>query len=418
MRPLGRRRRALVGRSVRARGRDSGHGGRNLVRTRTQRQHSCPGLVEYLRRNAFYNSVRGSRETGRGHEPLEELSADLSRRGHRAVSPIERHGLYRLCACIRLGANVSRLFRVRGPCSPSTAPLSRLWSLPCSGSRPLALGSARAAPRLLALAVIADFNEVPLPDGMRFDAGLPLALITLAVARPAAGDPRRPGPDRRRRARPRRADRAPRQPGQPRRLRLGGGRRRAAARAVGATALGRRRCPGSARRRGDVRRQLLGRPRHLPAAVLGHPPPPAADVRRRPCPTALAMVLLAALTIVLVARSACSRSRLRADRRAAAERADLRRAHAPGRPAGPADRDAPLRARAGPASRAQTARSAGTSRASPSSPSRAATKPATRSPTPARRCATRAARAGRPATSASGGTAAAAPPACAAPSRR
>ena len=37
---------------------------------------------------------------------------------------------------------------------------------------------------LLALAVIADFNEVPLPGGLRFDAGLPLALITLACLGP------------------------------------------------------------------------------------------------------------------------------------------------------------------------------------------------------------------------------------------
>ena len=54
--------------------------------------------------------------------------------------------------------------------------------------------------------------------------------------------------------------------------------------------------------------------------------------------------------------------------------------------------------------------SAATSRASPTSPSSAAPTPATRSPTPARRCATRRARPGRPATWASGGTAAAAPP--------
>ena len=33
---------------------------------------------------------------------------------------------------------------------------------------------------LIALAVIADFNEIPLARGVRFDAGLPLALITLA----------------------------------------------------------------------------------------------------------------------------------------------------------------------------------------------------------------------------------------------
>jgi hypothetical protein len=37
---------------------------------------------------------------------------------------------------------------------------------------------------LLALAVIADFNEIPLPGGLRFDAGLPLALITLACLGP------------------------------------------------------------------------------------------------------------------------------------------------------------------------------------------------------------------------------------------
>ena len=37
---------------------------------------------------------------------------------------------------------------------------------------------------LIALAVIADFNEIPLPGGLRFDAGLPLALITLAVLGP------------------------------------------------------------------------------------------------------------------------------------------------------------------------------------------------------------------------------------------
>jgi hypothetical protein len=37
---------------------------------------------------------------------------------------------------------------------------------------------------LLVLAVIADFNEIPLPGGVRFDAGLPLALITLALLGP------------------------------------------------------------------------------------------------------------------------------------------------------------------------------------------------------------------------------------------
>src|SRR4051794_22422377 len=37
---------------------------------------------------------------------------------------------------------------------------------------------------LLVLAVIADFNEIRLPNGLSFDAGLPLALITLAVLGP------------------------------------------------------------------------------------------------------------------------------------------------------------------------------------------------------------------------------------------
>ena len=37
---------------------------------------------------------------------------------------------------------------------------------------------------LIALAVIADFNEIPLLSGLRFDAGLPIALITLAVLGP------------------------------------------------------------------------------------------------------------------------------------------------------------------------------------------------------------------------------------------
>jgi hypothetical protein len=37
---------------------------------------------------------------------------------------------------------------------------------------------------LLVLAIIGDFNEVPLPGGLRFDAGLPLALITLVILGP------------------------------------------------------------------------------------------------------------------------------------------------------------------------------------------------------------------------------------------
>src|SRR3954453_16871142 len=40
---------------------------------------------------------------------------------------------------------------------------------------------------LISLAVIADFNEIPLPGGVRFDAGLPLALIALALLGPLPG---------------------------------------------------------------------------------------------------------------------------------------------------------------------------------------------------------------------------------------
>jgi hypothetical protein len=54
-----------------------------------------------------------------------------------------------------------------------------IWVAPASDwSRPGLLAV------LVALAVIADFNEIPLPGGVRFDAGLPLALITLAVLGP------------------------------------------------------------------------------------------------------------------------------------------------------------------------------------------------------------------------------------------
>jgi len=47
---------------------------------------------------------------------------------------------------------------------------------------------------LIALAVIADFNEVPLPGGARFDAGLPLALIRVATETAHARGRMRHGP--------------------------------------------------------------------------------------------------------------------------------------------------------------------------------------------------------------------------------
>jgi hypothetical protein len=83
--------------------------------------------------------------------------------------------------CIRLVANVTRL---------SSLPRTSVW---IHGALVVALAPALIwlAPQshwdqpgllllLIALAVIADFNEIPLARGVRFDAGLPLALITLA----------------------------------------------------------------------------------------------------------------------------------------------------------------------------------------------------------------------------------------------
>ena len=178
------------------------------------------------------------------------------------LNPSHRQGCDRPCgvyACsrpcrsclVRRDANVA----LHGAAVAALVP-AFVWLAP-----DFALGSPRAARCvLLALAVIADFNEVPLRNGMRFDAGLPLALITLAVARAAA--PRCSSTSSRSRSAAcvaARTHRAARQPGQPRGLRLGDGRRRDAARR-------RRRRPGSAstRCRGsllagrrDVRRQRL-----------------------------------------------------------------------------------------------------------------------------------------------------------------
>ena len=89
-----------------------------------------------------------------------------------AVSPL---------LCIRLVANVSRLSSLRsssiaihGAAVAALVP-ALIWLAPASRwDQPGLLLL------LIALAVIADFNEIPLARGVRFDAGLPLALITLA----------------------------------------------------------------------------------------------------------------------------------------------------------------------------------------------------------------------------------------------
>ena len=263
---------------------------------------------------------------------------------------------------------------------------------------------------------MAYFSDVPLPGGVHFDAGLPLALITLAVLGPLPALL---------------VDLAPMAVGglvgRTRILRTGtaanvaawGWEAVAAAAllsAVGAASLGADALPWlAARRRRHVLRELLDRTRRLPAAA---PRPPrvdaAADVRRH---TADGAGHGRARRVHRRARRAARRARagaLRPDRRTAAERAHLRGTHAPGREGWIRS---PPRAATRTRSRCTSgsiAPSAAISRASRSSRSPAAPTPATRSPTPARRCATRAARAGRPGTSASGGTAAAARPGCAA----
>jgi HD domain-containing protein len=84
-----------------------------------------------------------------------------------------------------LAANVSQLvsrtriqLAIHGAAAAALVP-ALIWLAPDSRwNRPGLLAV------LLVLAVIADFNEVPLKNGLRFDAGMPLALITLAILGP------------------------------------------------------------------------------------------------------------------------------------------------------------------------------------------------------------------------------------------
>ena len=201
---------------------------------------------------------------------------------------------------------------------------------------------------LLALGVIADFHDVPLATGIRMDAGMALALITLAVLGPLPAlcvdlVPMTVGALVRREPLARAGNLA--------NVAAYGWKALAAAGILALGAPGRPagRCPAlaAARRRHAAARQLGGRPGHLWHAVArapvlrdgadagGHRPGvrdrahargvhqradrPAGPVRTR---------------------------RVRRDRRAAADRAHLRGPHAPGRAARPGDGDAPLRARA------------------------------------------------------------------------
>ena len=87
--------------------------------------------------------------------------------------------------CIRLRPEVSKLstrpraqLAIHGAAVAALVP-ALIWLVPESRwDRPGLLLV------LIALAVIADFNEIPLLSGLRFDAGLPIALITLAVLGP------------------------------------------------------------------------------------------------------------------------------------------------------------------------------------------------------------------------------------------
>ena len=84
-----------------------------------------------------------------------------------------------------LAANVSQLvsrtrlqLAIHGAAAAALVP-ALVWLAPQSHwDRPGLLAV------LLTLAVIADFNEVPLKNGLRFDAGMPLALVTLAILGP------------------------------------------------------------------------------------------------------------------------------------------------------------------------------------------------------------------------------------------
>ena len=101
-----------------------------------------------FRRNGVLQSVRGSRQPGRGHEPLEDARRlPVARADTRAPEPTHRHGRDRLCCVYACVANVSRLSSHRSrPRSRSTAPLvaalvpALVWLAPA-----VALGPARAA---------------------------------------------------------------------------------------------------------------------------------------------------------------------------------------------------------------------------------------------------------------------------------
>src|SRR4051812_14822564 len=69
---------------------------------------------------------------------------------------------------------------IHGALSLALVPAVLLWA-PADATPALVLVAV-----LLALAVITDHHDVPLPSGIRFDATIALALIALVIAGPAA----------------------------------------------------------------------------------------------------------------------------------------------------------------------------------------------------------------------------------------
>src|SRR4051794_20749670 len=67
---------------------------------------------------------------------------------------------------------------IHGTLSLVLVPAVLLWAPSVATPAPLLVAV------LLALAVITDYHDVPLPSGIRFDATIALALISLAIAGP------------------------------------------------------------------------------------------------------------------------------------------------------------------------------------------------------------------------------------------
>ena len=319
--------------------------------------------------------------------------------------------------CIRLRPEVSKLstrpraqLAIHGAAVAALVP-ALIWLVPESRwDRPGLLLV------LIALAVIADFNEIPAAQRPAVRRRPSHRADRARRARPPAGDPRGPRADRRRRPRPPRADHPARQPRERRRLRLGDrGRRRVARGRRRLRAERRGRAVAAAGGRGRCASSTSGSARASTCrSISATRRPRCRGCSPTPCPPTLCMVVLATATVVLVGPLGLIGLAPFALIAVLPQiGADVRRAHAAGRRARSADRDAPLRARAGAAPGPEPLR------APPPHPRRPArVRAPRRDRRPDRLRAPDAARSqprvlGGRATSASGGTAAAARPGCA-----